>query len=309
MTMSLLQGPTPQQMEAIRAELGEDPDRLQHNIQLLQKWISCQVHLPRDYDNNLLPVFLRGCKHNLERAKKKLEMYFIVRTKVPELFGDREPTKELMERYTKMIKIATLPKLTPDGSRITIFKVMCLNGDEWDTIEMIRYIYMNADIRVAEEVPISGDIFIYDLENLKTVHILKYASPILKKALVAAQEAYPQRLKQLHYVNTPPFTEKILNITKSFMKEKMRDRFIVHNSMDDLLKYFPSDILPVEYAGTSGKFNNLVNDWVDCIVKRRKWFQQQDNIKATGPIPECVSYSHFDDVIGVQGSFRKLEID
>lgn len=79
--------------------------------------------------------------------------------------------------------------------------------------------------------------------------------------------------------------------------------------MDDLLEYFPSDILPVEYAGTWGKFDSLVNDWVDCIVKHRKWFQQQDSIKATGPIPEVVTCSQFDDVIGVQGSFRKLEID
>lgn len=58
--MSLLEGPTQQQMEAIRAELGEDPDRLQNNIQLLQKWISCQAYLPQDYGNVLFLIQLHG---------------------------------------------------------------------------------------------------------------------------------------------------------------------------------------------------------------------------------------------------------
>lgn len=126
---------------------------------------------------------------------------------------------------------------------------MCLNGDEWDTKEMIRYVYMNgkhlfkdnkyaqlliknrkltflflADIRVAEEVPLSGDIFIYDLEHLKAMHVLKYATPLLKKALVVAHNAYPQRLKRIHIVNTPPFAEKFIIFTKQFLNEKMKDR-------------------------------------------------------------------------------------
>lgn len=81
-----------------------------------------------------------------------------------------------------------------------------------------------ADLRVAEESPIAGDIFIYDLGNLQASHMLKYVSPLLRKALIAANEAYPHRLKQLHLVNTPALAEKGLQITKNFLKEKIRKR-------------------------------------------------------------------------------------
>jgi len=304
--MSFFKEPTDAQLAIVRAEVGEDSNKLQHNLQLLQKWISCQPHLPQDYDNNILSVFLRGCKHNLERTKKKIEMYFIARTKVPELFCDREISRELLETYNKMMKIALLPDLTPDGHRVTIYKIG-ENSDDWDTRDVFRCIYITADIRVAEEVPIAGDIFIYDLEHLKAGHVIKYITPIAKKGILAANDAYPQRLQRIHFVNVSTVADKILSFTKTCLKEKMRNRFVLHSKVDDLLNYLPSSLLPTEYGGTNGKFEDAVNNWTDCILKHKKWFQQQDTLKAVEPFP--VSYSQFDDVSGVQGSFRQLGID
>ena len=36
-------------------------------------------------------TFLRGCKHNVERAKRKIDSYYTGRAAVQELFSNRDP--------------------------------------------------------------------------------------------------------------------------------------------------------------------------------------------------------------------------
>lgn len=45
----ILKGPDEQQMEAIRNNLGEDPERFANNLKLLEDWIKCQPQLPQNY--------------------------------------------------------------------------------------------------------------------------------------------------------------------------------------------------------------------------------------------------------------------
>lgn len=45
----ILNGPNDSQMEAIRQELKEDPERFKHNLQLFEEWIATQPHLPKNY--------------------------------------------------------------------------------------------------------------------------------------------------------------------------------------------------------------------------------------------------------------------
>lgn len=37
-------------------------------------------------DDQWLAVFLRGCKHRLEQAKEKLDLYYSLRTTAPEIY-------------------------------------------------------------------------------------------------------------------------------------------------------------------------------------------------------------------------------
>jgi hypothetical protein len=45
-------------------------------------------------DENMLLSFIRGCKHDLNRTKSKLDMYFSMRAEAPELFSERDPLNE-----------------------------------------------------------------------------------------------------------------------------------------------------------------------------------------------------------------------
>jgi hypothetical protein len=41
----------------------------------------------------MIITFLRGCKFSLERTKEKLDMYYTLRTALPEFFSNRDLRK------------------------------------------------------------------------------------------------------------------------------------------------------------------------------------------------------------------------
>lgn len=49
-----------------------------------------------------LIAFLRGCKFSLERSKEKMDMYYTLKTIVPEFFANRDP---LDDRIQEILKI------------------------------------------------------------------------------------------------------------------------------------------------------------------------------------------------------------
>lgn len=77
-------------------ELNEVPERIIDDIAALKTWMSKQAHLNARMDDQSLVTFLRGAKYSLERAKEKMDLYFTVRTLMPELFKNRDPTDPVL---------------------------------------------------------------------------------------------------------------------------------------------------------------------------------------------------------------------
>jgi len=67
-------------------ELNEDPARIPDDIEALKTWIKQQPYLKARTDDQFLLAFLRGCKYSLEKAKSKIDKYYTLRTRYPEMF-------------------------------------------------------------------------------------------------------------------------------------------------------------------------------------------------------------------------------
>lgn len=78
---------SPELQKVAIEELGEVPSRIQDDLQALKSWIDQQPHLKARTDDQFLIQFLRGCKYSLERAKSKLDLYFALKSKYPELMN------------------------------------------------------------------------------------------------------------------------------------------------------------------------------------------------------------------------------
>lgn len=76
------------------SELNEVPERVQSDIEGLRDWIKKSTHLRGRTDDQFLLFFLRGCKFSLEKAKQKYDLYYTVRSGLPEIVAKRDPTSE-----------------------------------------------------------------------------------------------------------------------------------------------------------------------------------------------------------------------
>lgn len=75
--MDLLNGPTETQMKNIMAELGEDEERFEHNLNLLKTWISYQEHLPKNYGNNRIQLNISpSIKDNFFVLFQQIRMFY-----------------------------------------------------------------------------------------------------------------------------------------------------------------------------------------------------------------------------------------
>lgn len=77
--------PLPQDLQEIaKKELNEVPERVPNDLQTLKLWLEQQPHLKVRLEDQFLIQFLRNCKYNLELAKKKIELFYAIKTKFPE---------------------------------------------------------------------------------------------------------------------------------------------------------------------------------------------------------------------------------
>lgn len=93
---------SPELQKIAEAELNEVPSRIADDILALRTWMSKQAHLIARTDDQFLVTFLRGSKYSLERAKEKIDLYYTVRSLMPEMFESRDPTDPITLEIIKL---------------------------------------------------------------------------------------------------------------------------------------------------------------------------------------------------------------
>ncbi|XP_014092460.1 alpha-tocopherol transfer protein-like [Bactrocera oleae] len=308
--MMLIQ-PTPQQRITIREELREPENQsdIDRDIKLIREWLDTQPHLPKDMDDGRLATFLRGCKFSLEKVKKKLDMYYTMRNAVPEFFANRDINRPELAMVLDYLHCPTLPGLTPNGRRITFVRGIDVDFQAQHINDAAKVALMIGDIRLLEEkVGIAGDIFIVDATLASAHHFAKFTPTVIKKFLIAVQEGYPVKVKEVHVFNISPLVDTIFNFVRPFVKEKIRNRITFHSNIESLYKAVPRDLLPDEYGGKAGSVVELNQQWKKKLEEYTPWFKEQEGKKANEALrPGSPKTS--DDLFGMEGTFRQLNID
>lgn len=84
----------------------------------------------------------------------------------------------------------------------------------------------------------------------------------------------------------------------------------VHKNYETLSKFIPLECLPSDYGGKQESLRNLNEKWKRMYIQEKEFFQKLDEVKLQGPIPcNMVENYNEEDDVGLQGSFRKLNID
>lgn len=66
-----------------------------------------------------------------------------------------------------------------------------------------------------------------------------------------------QRLKKIHLLSGSKFFDTFLMILKQGLSAKIRDKIVVHSSVESIHDYIPRDKLPADYGGDEGSMKEL----------------------------------------------------
>ncbi|GFV71257.1 CRAL-TRIO domain-containing protein [Trichonephila clavipes] len=107
---------------------------------------------------------------------------------------------------------------------------------------------------------VTGFNAIHDFSNTGIRH-LRYCT--LSNLLLLHHVAFdciPGRYLEVHCINGNILLSTMLTLFKPFMSEMLRKMLYFHSSPEELLKYFPPEVLPVKYGGTLSDY--YMADWL-----------------------------------------------
>uniref|UniRef100_A0A1A9W9W1 CRAL-TRIO domain-containing protein n=1 Tax=Glossina brevipalpis TaxID=37001 RepID=A0A1A9W9W1_9MUSC len=293
-----------------KIELGEVADRIDEDIAILKDWICSQPHLQARLDDQLLVAFLRGCKYSLQKSKQKIDYFYSMRNAVPELYKNRFVNEKTLTILRKGGILRLLKPLSEDGPRIHIARYTVYDMKEYPLAEILKVRSIISDIQLLEDdnAIIAGFIEIVDMQDFSASHMFQFDPLIVKKIGVLAEKAWPLRTKGVHIINAPPTAEKLLSLSKNLMSEKIKQRFHIHQNYGSLYRYVPQECLPHEYGGSNGMIKDIIASWEENVIRYKDYFKDEikygsnEKLRPGEPL-------NSQSLFGLEGSFRKLEVD
>ncbi|XP_037813915.1 alpha-tocopherol transfer protein-like [Lucilia sericata] len=294
-------------------ELSEVPKRIPDDLLALKTWIEQQPHLKARQDDQFLIQYLRGSKYSLEKAKTKLDIFFTLKSKFPDLFNVTDINDARFKKiYSYGFGLPLLRPLNDHGPRIFFvnFEDDIVHG-QFDVPELFWVVNAMHEIIIMDDPYgcINGMIYIWDLKNISLNMAAKFTPSFLRKMVQFYDKSLPFRIKSLHMFNTPPFFHSVLNILIPLLSEKLKKRLFVYgHNLDDLQKNIPKKYLPAYLGGENGTKEELLKNFDQKWLEYKDYFKENENY-GTEELLRPGKPIDFDSIYGLGGSFRKLDVD
>jgi hypothetical protein len=310
MTTKYLTTPTEEEITSIYKDLGMVENKINADVKTIMEWMTKQPHLPSpEGDEKRIRIFLILCKNSLERTKEALDQYFTLKSMVPEYFANRDPLNPQILRSMETSLFIPLPKLTSEGCRISLNRLRNPEIDNFEFADYVKVNFMSIDVRLCKLDMYKKEIFIFDLNKFSMSHLTTIL-PQIKKFIYCGTTAYPLRIHQVHILNMPSYAQTMINVVLGILKKKIAERIMIHNSVDDLKKYINPELLPSDYGGTLPKTaDELTEDWKEVLIENRDWFLSQNSLLCDETRRTKKPNVKVNMLTGLEGSFRKLEVD
>ncbi|XP_058835971.1 alpha-tocopherol transfer protein-like [Topomyia yanbarensis] len=308
--------------DVAKTELNEDPYQLKSQLEVLNSWLNECAMLCGTLNDQILLSFLRGCKFSLVKTKEKLSLFYRIRTILRQVVQNRDPFDKHVLQVIKLGVGIPLPETaSPIDPRIFIIRVAQFDLEKCSFADVIKIGTMINDImmRDDDQVVICGMCLIIDLARVTAAHLFQFEMEFLRQVAILYQDASPFRMRGIHILNPPPGLHTVMAIFNSLLSQKNQDkRIFVHgSSLSSLHKHFPREILPTEYDGLLGPIQTCLDFWEMKLRNNRDYLLEMAELRDSQaeeaqriqlPLKQSVSFRE-NDFFGIDGSFRKLELD
>ncbi|XP_037922806.1 alpha-tocopherol transfer protein-like isoform X2 [Hermetia illucens] len=218
-------------------------------------------------------------------------------------------TVESFVIFYYLVGIAPLPYTTAKGEKIIVSKMINPDPNEFHFADVIKLYFMCFDFWMMQEGTASGHILACDMNGCVLGHILRLSPFLMKKFLFYLQEACPVRIRGFHFINTVPFMDKLLAIMKPFMKKELMNVMHLHQSVETFHEYVPKEYLPEDYGGPKESLKTHYERFYEDLKNNQDFFTKEEQTRRVDEKQRPGKPKVASDLFGVEGNFKKLDID
>ncbi|XP_036143224.1 retinol-binding protein pinta-like [Monomorium pharaonis] len=245
----------------------------------IRHWIKESDDFPAEIDDFFILRFLRVGKFDFEKTKSRIQNYYKQRSKLPEWYRNKDPFQPELQDLLDLGIHLPLRKLDSQG-RLVMLMRPTLHDPERNKISDITKAYilaMEAAVKHYPTTSLYGCLLFIDLTNVTTRQMFHLKPYDIMNYVQLWQNCYPMRFQKIVFFNTPIIFDIVVRIFKSFMTKKMKSRFYIYSNALHCFEDIPANILPVEYGGTAGTFQELTEYWKKDIEENRDWLMKDEN--------------------------------
>ncbi|XP_029157321.1 retinol-binding protein pinta-like [Nylanderia fulva] len=272
---------TSEQKQYAAKVLNESDKNRENAIAEIKYWIQ-ESDIRARTDDFFILRFLRACKFNIEKTKTKMQNYQMQRAKIPEWYADRDPLQPKMQELLNLGICLPLRKLDDQGRLVIVIRLV-YDPHVFTLANAAKVTTLVADVILRDSVETSlyGLVLIMDLGDVTLRHVAQLTPFVVMNVIHAYQGCYPVRIQLLNYINVPGYAKFILELTKYFLNKKLRERFHFYSrkTTHDSFKDVPVNILPVEYGGTDGTIQELIEFWKKVVEENHEWIIDDEKYK------------------------------
>uniref|UniRef100_A0A336M0H0 CSON009693 protein n=1 Tax=Culicoides sonorensis TaxID=179676 RepID=A0A336M0H0_CULSO len=303
---------SPRYKQIASDELREDDTIRAQALAQMREWIAKHPHIKKcRTDAVFLLRFLRTKKFSIPAACEILERYMTVRQIYPHWFQKLDIEDPDIEAIIKSGYLVPLLERDANGRQVILSCAGKFDVNRFTSAQMARAHSLVCEVLLDdEESQVAGYAHVNDESGL-TMGILSLWSLVdLKNMLKCIQNSTPMRHRETHFINLPPFAMKFIEFGMSVISDKLKNRVVLHKSLDELKAKVDPKILPKEYGGTVPMSEMIDKFVVKCRQNRLKILALDDMfIEITKNSPYWQEVEDNEIESGMCGSFRKLQVD
>ncbi|XP_044763532.1 alpha-tocopherol transfer protein-like [Coccinella septempunctata] len=187
-------------------------------------------------------------------------------------------------------------------------KLLDTNPDRYIYVDQLRMFDMIITLLMHLQGTNEGLHIVFDFEGSTFTHLMKFNPSAAKKYMFYVQEALPIRLKDIHIIHAPTWIDKALALFKPLIKKELFDMINVHTSMDTFYTIVPQEMLPKDFGGTVEPCNVLGEQMRAMLEKNVEFFKDQEK-QINDESKRVEKSTDFNKIFGLEGTFKKLEVD
>ncbi|KAJ3644875.1 hypothetical protein Zmor_022576 [Zophobas morio] len=279
-------------------------EMVQDDVNIIKTWMQTQPHLPEILDDARIKNFLNLNKFSIEKTKQKIDMYYTIRTLIPEIFQKGNLNLENIKKVFDDWYMFYFPVLVNDVRRVYYVRPKRFNVVE--PVSVSAVFFAMYEVRLREDF-IVDDIFIFDMDNYSVGDVQKLTPTVFSNFYGIYQKVYALRLHKLIYLNCPSYMTIIVTILKTVLKAKLFARAEFYSDDLGIKKLFSKEVLPKEYGGDGPSLDELNDVMHKKLAEYQDRFDQLDGLRVDENLrPEKLNN---DEILGYYGNFKKINFD